>query len=116
MPDHPLYTLAANWETVEAEVRAPLKELVKSLVEYDCQLHCKANNGSVDITVFNVELKKVTDWIEIQPDGAVGAIFDFYGKGVPDDLSDRCEDYNATIHVVFVSDSELESGSESDSD
>ena len=112
MPDHPLYTLAANWETVEAEIRVPLKELIKSLVKYDCQLHCKTNNGSVDITVFNVELKKVTDWIEIQADGAVGAIFDYYGNKMPDDLSDRCEDYNATIDVVFESDSESESDSD----
>ena len=112
MSDHALYTLAANWETVEADTRAPLKELIKSLVKYDCQLHCKANNGSVDITVFNVELKKVTDWIEIQTDGAVGVIFDFYGKDMPDDLSDRCEDYNASIQAVF--DSESESDLESD--
>jgi hypothetical protein len=112
MSDHPLFTLAKNWETVEAEIRAPLKELIKSLVKYDCQLHCNDNNNSVDITVFNVELKKVTDWIEIQVDGAVGVIFDFYSKDLPYALSDRCEDYNATHDLVFDSDSDSDSDSD----
>ena len=109
MSDHPLYTLAKNWETVEADTRTPLKELIKSLVKYDCQLHCNANNGSVDITVFNVELKKVTDWIEIQSNGAVGVIFDFYVKDSPDDLSDRCDDYNDSNSFLFESDSDSDS-------
>ena len=108
MTDHPLFTLAFNWETVEADARTPLKEFIGKLVGYECQLACKENNGSVDIYVHNIKKKKVTDWIEIQPDGAVGVIFESYKSKEPIALSDRCEDYNDSIKVVFESDSEDE--------
>ena len=119
MTDHPLFTLAFNWETVEADARKPLKEFITKLVGYECQLACKENTGSVDIYVHNIKKKKVTDWIEIQPDGAVGVIFESYKNKEPIALSDRCEDYNESIKVVFESDSdddESESESEDESE
>ena len=116
MTDHPLFTLAFNWETVEADARPPLKEFITKLVGYECQLACKENNGSVDIYVHNIKKKKVTDWIEIQPDGAVGVIFDSYKSKEPLALSDRCEDYNDSIKVEFESDSESDSDADSESD
>ena len=116
MSDHPLFTLASSWETVEADARLPLKELITKLVGYPCQLSCQPNNDSIDIYVFSVEKKKITDWLELQPDGAIGVIYDLYkGKG-PHDLHDRCEDHNAALDVVFESDSDLDLDSDSDSD
>ena len=114
MTDHPLFTLALNWET--AEERGPLKEFITKLVGYECQLACKENDGSVDIYVQNAKKKKVTDWIEIQPDGAVGVIFECYKSKEPTALSDRCEDYNESIKVVFDSDSDSDSEEEEEED
>jgi hypothetical protein len=110
MSDHPLFTLASSWETVEADARPPLKEFITKLVGYPCQLSCQPNNGSIDIYVFSVEKKKITDWLELQPDGAIGVIYYFYKGNIPHDLDDRCEDHNAALDVVF------ESGSDTDSD
>ena len=116
MTDHPLFTLAFNWETVEADARAPLKDFITKLVGYECQLACKENNGSVDIYVHNIKKKKVTDWIEIQPDGALGVIFDAYKSKEPIALSDRCEDYNDSINVEYESGSESEDQSEDETE
>lgn len=110
MSDHAIFTVAKNWETVTPEERQPLKELVTKLVGYPCQLACKINDDAVDIYVFSNEKKKVTDWLELQSNGAIGVIFDFYKKD-PEALCDRCDDYNTAINVVF----ESESGSDSES-
>jgi len=116
MSDHPLFILASNWETVEPDARTPLKEFITKLVGYECQLACKENDGSVDIYVQNMKKKKITDWIELQPDGAVGVIFDSYKGKEPIALSDRCEDYNDSIKVVFESDSEEEDEEDEDNE
>ena len=116
MTDHPLFTLASTWETVEAEARGPLKECITELVGYPCQLSCQPNNGSVDIHIFSIQKKKVTDWIEMQPDGAIGVIYNFYKGKTPRGLDDRCEEYNANLDVEFESESESESETESGSE
>jgi len=116
MSDHPLFVLASTWETVESDARKALKEFITGLVGYPCQLACQPNNGSVDIYVQSIKKNRITDWIEIQPDGAVGVIFDSYEDKDPTSLSDRCEDYNASISVVYESESESESDGEDDCD
>ena len=73
----------------------------------------------MDIYVFSEKKKKVTDWIEIQPTGAVGVIYDFYTEGISTDkLDDACEAYNKTHNLVFDegSGSGSDSGSDADSD
>jgi len=118
MSDHPLFTLAANWDTAEEAEREPLRKCITDLVKYPCKLACNPNHGSIDIYVFSVARCKVTDWLELQPDGVIGVVFDLYKKKEPLELSDRCEDYNVRLNVVFESDSdsELESDDYSESE
>jgi len=70
----------------------------------------------VDIYVWCLERKAVCDWLELQPSGAFGVIYDEYED--PDaeaviQLEDRCEEYNDAAGVEFVSESESESESDS---
>ena len=104
-----LYEVAALWETISFEERGPLRKLITELVGYPCKLACKPNNGSIDIYVFSEKKRAVTDWIEIQPSGALGVIFDMYEDIDMSVLSDKCIDYNQSIDVEFESDSESES-------
>ena len=104
-----LYEVAASWETISFEERGPLRKLITELVGYPCKLACKPNNGSIDIYVFSEKKRAVTDWIEIQPSGALGVIFDMYEDVDMSVLSDKCIDYNHSIDVEFESDSESES-------
>lgn len=119
-----LYITAAAWEddTTKEEDRNDLKKFVSDIVGYPCKLACKTNNGTVDIYVFSIKKNKVTDWIEIQPGGAVGVIFDFYDDPDSDAvvlLDVACENHNNGHGLTFESESEsdedLES-SKSDSD
>ena len=104
------FTIASNWETIADDAdRNPLRKLITDLVNYPCKLACLPNNGSVDIYVFSEIKKKITDWIEIQPDGALGVMFDMYTTDEPAALSDRCVDYNCSINAAFYSESESES-------
>jgi hypothetical protein len=117
MSDHPLFVIAMAWETIQEPEREPLRKCITDLVKYPCKLACNPNHGSVDIYVFSIARGKVTDWLELQPDGAIGVVFDSYSGTQPDELSDRCEDYNAALNVVFESESESEdseSGSSSE--
>jgi hypothetical protein len=113
------FAAATSWESATDTDRKPLKNLITELVGYPCKLACKPNNGSVDIFVFSDRKGRVVDWLEIQPSGAIGVVFDQYPN--PDAksvlrLSDACEDYNEKIGVSFESDSESESDSGSDSE
>lgn len=113
------YKIAAEWES-DAQTTADkivLKGIVTALVGYPCKISCKVTEETVDIYVFSEKKKKVTDWIEIQPTGAVGVIYDFYTEGVStDNLDDACEAYNKTNNLEFDegSDSASDSGSGSD--
>ncbi len=112
-------TAAAN--TATGDQQSALKALVGRLVGYPCKIACVKGEGCVDIYVFSEEKKAVTDWLEMQPTGAVGVIFESYSD--PDAatvtaVSDRCDAYNEKIGVDFESDeeSESESGSEGGED
>ncbi len=101
------------------EQQTALKALVGRLVGYSCKIACVKEEEGVDIYVFSEEKKVVTDWLEMQPTGAVGVIFESYSD--PDAaavtaVSDRCDAYNEEIGVDFESDEESESGSEGGED
>jgi hypothetical protein len=111
-----LFAIAQGWEQdiVTDEQRSELRNFIRDLVQYPCKIACKENNGSVDIYVLSEKKKKVTDWLELQPSGAIGVIFDEYED--PDAnavmlLSERCDDYNDENDIRFESDTESE-GSE----
>lgn len=111
---------AANGTETE-EQRVALKEMVSRLVEYDCKIACQIGKDAddaaadwVEIFVLSSRLRCVTDYLEIQPSGAVGTVFDLYdapeAKEVGD-LSDRCDAYNEGLGLEFTehdSDSEDE--------
>lgn len=105
-----LFELAKGWETVPDAERTPLRDLVTKLVGYACKLACQENDGVVDIYVFNEKKRKVCDWLEIQPSGAIGVIFDEYPESTTESYMDRidgaCETYNESIGAVFEEEAE----------
>ena len=106
-----LFAVASNWETITEEERMPLRTAISKLVGYQCKLSCQPNHGSVDIYIFSLNANRITDWIEIQPSGALGALFDLYpAHAQPNRLSDACEDYNESRGVEFESDSDESDG------
>ena len=84
---------------------------------YPCKIACQLDDSStnyVEIYVMSERRGRVTDYLEIQPSGAVGVIFDLYDdpeKPVVGDLSDRCDAYNAREGLEFV---EHDGGSDSE--
>ncbi len=112
-----MFAIAKRWEKISDTERAPLKIIVEKLVGYPCRLACMPNMGSVDIYVWCMERKTVCDWLELQPSGAFGVIFDEYENEDSDEVAgvdSRCFNYNEEHGVEFVSDSESESESESE--
>jgi hypothetical protein len=104
-----LFAVASGWETISDEDRIPLRSLITKIVGYQCKLSCQPNHGSVDIYVFSVKAKCITDWIEIQPSGALGVLFDQYPmEKSPTAVSDACEDYNEELGVEYESESDEE--------
>jgi len=104
-----LFVAASKWDTLPDVERAPLKNQIIQLVGYDCKLAAEPNNGSVDLYVWSIKKRKITDWLEIQPSGAIGVIFDQYTD--PDApavgrLDVACEAYNEKIGVEFEDDEE----------
>jgi hypothetical protein len=99
-----LFDAASKWDTLEDSARQALKKVITDLVGYPCKLACRPNDGVVDIYVFSMKANKVVDWIEIQPSGAVGVIFDLYGdyhtKAV-DRIDDACEAYNEKNGFIY---------------
>jgi hypothetical protein len=110
-----LFDLAKNWENVPDADRQPLRDLVKKLVRYSCKIACQENDGIVDIYVFNEKKRQVCDWLEIQPTGAIGVLFDEYPEpesSAINRLDDACEAYNEKIGAVFEEEEEEESEEE----
>jgi hypothetical protein len=59
----------------------------------------------------------IQDFLEIQPTGAIGVSFNQYednGSRTVESLNNACEDYNESINVEFMSDSEEEEDSDYD--
>jgi len=103
------YKIASEWESDSISVadKTALKEFVRGLVGYPCKIACKTTDDTLDIYVYSEKKRKVTDWIEIQPSGAIGVIYDFYNEGVnTDKLDDACEAYNKKNGLEFADDSD----------
>jgi hypothetical protein len=106
-----LFNVAMKWESVTDAERAPLRELIHRLVGYECKIACCENDGVVDIYVQSEVSGCIEDWLELQPSGAIGAIFTMYEDDSVhvEDTDWRCGEYNSKIGVVFdegVSDSD----------
>ncbi len=105
------YPVVRRWADASDEERGPFKKFIQELVGYECKVACMANDGWVDIYVLSVESGEVSDWLEVQPSGAIGVVFDSYpdpqGYGALR-LSDKCDDYNATLDVEFLDESDVE--------
>jgi hypothetical protein len=116
---NPLYESALTWEEIPDSERAPLRNLIQTLVNYPCKLACEADvgYGSVDIFVWSISKQKITDWFEIQENGAIGVVEECYPIHISheylDKLHDLCESYNKTIGTSYISGDE---GSESESE
>ena len=95
---------AAERRETEAQ-KVALKAMITDLLGYPCKIACQPEEGRVEIFVLSDRLGKVSDYLEIQPSGAIGVMFDLYDDPESDevgDLSDRCDAYNAGLGVEFV--------------
>ena len=109
-----LFTVASAFETASEADRSTLKYVISGIVGYACKIACKPNNGCVDIYVYSEIRKCVTDWIEIQPSGAIGVIFDLYDD--PDSKAvtkcdTTCCNYNTDLDLTFEESDEESSDS-----
>ena len=115
-----LYNIALKWEKISADERLRLRAVVEAIVGYPCKMACEADNGwgSVDLFVLSVKKNEITDWLEIQETGAIGVVDESYPHDVKDryldKLQDKCDKYNSSIGVEFVSEGEGESGGEAE--
>lgn len=111
------FDIASRWESASNSDRSRLKTFIGGLVGYKCKVACEPNHGSVDIYVLSERTGDIQDFLEIQPTGALGVVFDQYedhGSRSVESLNNACEDYNESIGVSF--ESESEGGSDSDYD
>jgi hypothetical protein len=116
-----LYRIAKIWNTtkISDEERNELKTIVSKLVEYPCKIACDYDAGLVDIHVFSEEAGRVTDWLDLQFDGAFGLIEDLYRakkRPLNKALQERCNEYNEDNDVVYGKDEDDEDSGESDED
>lgn len=106
-----MYQIAANWEsdTQTIEDKTKLKGFISELVGFPCKISCKTTEETVDIYVYSEKKKAVVDWIEIQPSGAVGVIYDYYPDNVSvDKIESICDTYNTAHGLIFQDDSDEE--------
>jgi hypothetical protein len=110
MPEN-YYPVVQRWADASDDERNPFKNFVRALVGYECKVACITNDGWVDIYVLSVDSGEVSDWLEVQPSGAVGVVFNSY----PDPqcaavmrLSDKCDDYNDSLAISFEDESDEE--------
>ena len=106
-----LFTIASAFETASDEDRKKLKEIIREIVGYACKIACKENNGCIDIYVYSELRHRVTDWIEIQPSGAIGVIFDMY-----DDPDSKAVETCDTACCKYNDAHDLDFDDESDAD
>lgn len=113
--------LAATTGSETDTQRRALKSKIVELVGYPCKISCQLppeevrdpSFNWVEIFVLSERRVRVTDYLEIQPTGALGVIFDLYDnpeRPAVGDLSDRCDAYNTGVGVEFE-----EHGDENDS-
>lgn len=84
---------------------------------YPCKVACQVNHESVDIFVQSNRTGEIEDFLELQPTGAIGVIYDQYED--PDAptvvaVDNRCEEYNSGLGVEFAEDSDAEDEGDED--
>ena len=119
-----LYEVALRWNDASDDERRPLKELVTRLVGYPCKVACQTRAedeevSHVEIFVLSDRTGDIDDFLELQPSGAIGLIYDQYDD--PDQkrvvkVDDRCEAYNDSMGLAFEEHSDSEEGDESESE
>jgi hypothetical protein len=111
------YPVVQQWADATDEERGPFKVFVKELVGYECKVACISNNGWVDVYVLSVDSGEVSDWLEVQPSGAIGVTFNSYPEpeayGVMA-LSERCDDFNEELDVEFLDENSEEEDGDSE--
>jgi hypothetical protein len=113
------FNIASRWDEASNSDRTRFKAFIGGLVGYKCKVACEPNHGSVDIFVLSERTGDIQDFLEIQPTGALGVVFDQYedhGSRVVESLNNACEDYNESIGVSFESDSDADTQTNSDYD
>jgi hypothetical protein len=115
-----LYEVARRWNDATDDERRPLKDLVARLVGYPCKVACQSREEDeehrrVEIFVLSDRTGDIDDFLELQPSGAIGLIYDQYDD--PDEkrvvnVDDRCENYNEGLGLVFEEHSDSEDGDE----
>lgn len=119
-----LYEVALRWNDASDDERRPLKDLVTRLVGYPCKVACQTRAedeevSHVEIFVLSDRTGDIDDFLELQPSGAIGLIYDQYDD--PDQkrvvkVDDRCEAYNDSMGLTFEEHSDSEEGDEDESD
>lgn len=112
-----LHAVAQRWADATDAERRPLKALVERIVGYPCKIACQVNHESVDIFVQSNRTGEIEDFLELQPTGAIGVIYDQYEN--PDAsavvaVDNRCEDYNSGLGVEFADESDSEDEGDED--
>lgn len=118
-----LYEVALQWNDASDEERLPLKDLVTRLVGYPCKVACQTRTeddevSRVEIFVLSNRTGDIDDFLELQPSGAIGLIYDQYDD--PDTrrvvkVDDRCESYNDSMGLTFEEHSDSEDDDEEES-
>lgn len=114
-----LYRIAKSWNSTKItdEERSDLKVIISKLVEYPCKIACDYEDGLVDIHIFSEEAGRVTDWLDLQENGAFGLIEDFYRskkRPLNKKLQERCNEYNADNDLVYGEEDEESDEDESE--
>lgn len=123
-----LYEVAQRWNDATDDERKPLKDLVMRLAGYPCKVACQTHavddegeeSPCVEIFVLSDRTGDIDDFLELQPSGAFGLIYDQYDD--PDarrvvKVDNRCEAYNDSMGLTFEEHSDSEDDeSESDSE
>ena len=114
-----MFALARDWDTLSDSDRQPLRDMVKRLVGYECKIAAQPNDDVIDLYIWSVAKRRITDWIEMKPSGAVGVIYDEYRDPeapAVERLEAACDAYNDEMGVEFDTDSEGETESISSQD
>ena len=114
-----LYRIAKRWNSAKLsdEERNKLKSVVSKMAGYNCKIACDCDDGLVDIHVFSENEGRVTDWLDLQENGAFGLLDDMYrdkNRPLNRALQERCDEYNTENDLVYGEEDDEESDEESE--
>ena len=114
-----LYALATSWDTLADDKREPLRKVIREIVGYDWKIAAQSQEDCVHLFIWSINKRKITDWLEIQPSGALGVVFGEYkdpNAPAVSKVSDACDDYNDQQNLEFEDSDDDEEESSSDED